>query len=79
LNIAAQNLILGSKKADLSVCYENNGSINAKTGLTQTLTHTGKSPDQYGAVHDSNLVKQKRAKQQQTGTKAAYLITDRSS
>lgn len=34
---------------------------------------------QYGAVHDSNLVKQKRAEQQLTDTKAAYLMTDRSS
>lgn len=39
----------------------------------------GKITGQYGAVHDSNLVKQKRAEQQLTDTKAAYLRTDRSS
>ncbi len=44
LFIAAQILSLDSKKEDLTVCNKNGGNINAKTGLTQTLTHTGKSP-----------------------------------
>ena len=34
---------IAAKKTDLSVCNKNGSSIDAKTGLTQTLTHTGKS------------------------------------
>ena len=35
---------MAAKKQTSQSATENDGSINAKTGLTQTLTHTGKSP-----------------------------------
>jgi len=35
---------MAAKKQTSQSAAENNGSINTKTGLTQTLTHTGKSP-----------------------------------
>ena len=50
-----------------------------QNGIDPNADPYGEITGQYGAVHDSNLVKQKRAEQQLTDTKAAYLITDRSS
>ena len=50
-----------------------------QNGFDPNADPYGKITGQYGAVQGSNLVKQKRAKQQLTDTKAAYLITDRSS
>lgn len=50
-----------------------------QNGIDPNTDPYGEITGQYGAVHGSNLVKQKRAKQQLTDTKVAYLITDRSS
>lgn len=48
-----------------------------QNGFDPNADPYGEITGQYGAVQSSNLVKQKRAKQQLTDTKAAHLITDR--
>ena len=70
---------MAAKKAAFSVCYKNGISINRQNGFDPNTDPYGEITGQYGAVQSSNLVKQKRAKQQLTDTKAAHLITDRSS
>jgi len=50
-----------------------------QNGFDPNTDPYGKITGKNGAAQSSNLVKQKRAEQQLTDTKAAYLITDRSS
>ena len=50
-----------------------------QNGFDPNTDPYGKITGKYGVAQSSNLVKQKRAEQQLTDTKAANLITDRSS
>ncbi len=66
-------------KKQTSQSATKNGGIRCQNEFDPNADPYGEITGQYGAVHDSNLVKQKRAEQQLTDTKAAYLRTDRSS
>ena len=62
-----------------SVCYKNGISINRQNGFDPNADPYGEITGQHNAVQGSNVVKQKRDKQQLADAKAAYLRTDCSS
>ena len=72
-------MTLWQQKAAFSVCYKNGISINRQNGFVPNADPYGEITGQHNAVQGSNVVKQKRAKQQLTDAKAAYLRTDCSS